>query len=46
VDHRPWPVSRRELEDFSAAGLVQTSFVDAQTPSGHRQFVVTYRRTA
>jgi hypothetical protein len=45
VHHRPWPLSRRELEDFAVAGLVQTSFVESHTPSGDREFVVTYRRT-
>ncbi len=44
TDHRPWPLSRRELEVLADAGLVETSFVESRTASGTRQFVATYRR--
>lgn len=45
VTRRPWPLARRELAGFAAAGLTETSFVDSRTAMGSRQFVATYRRT-
>lgn len=44
VDHRPWPLIRRELRDFATAGLAETTFVESRTPNGSRQFVATYHR--
>lgn len=44
ADHRPWPLTRRELAGFHDAGLVGTSFADTVTASGTRQFVATYAR--
>jgi SAM-dependent methyltransferase len=42
---RPWPVSRRELGGFTAAGLRETEFADqAATPPHGRFFTATYTR--
>lgn len=40
----PWPLTRSELQQFSAAGLEETAFTDTTTAGGRRQFVVTYQR--
>ncbi len=45
VSHRPWPLSRVELQTIADAGLVQCSFVESRTPAGSLQFVATYRRS-
>lgn len=44
VDHRPWRLSRPELDELAATGLLKTSFVESRTPAGSRQFVATYHR--
>ena len=44
ADHRPWPLTRRELEGFGAAGLVEQTFEESVSAKGDPQFIVTYRR--
>jgi SAM-dependent methyltransferase len=45
-DTRPWPVSRRELEAFTAAGLDRVSFAEvAVGDAGRRTFIVGYSRS-
>jgi Methyltransferase domain len=42
---RPWPVSRRELGGFTAAGLMETEFTDQPaTPRNERIFTAVYTR--
>jgi hypothetical protein len=42
---RPWPLSRRELDGFTAAGLVEEAFADRADPELRgRSFTVRYRR--
>ena len=42
---RPWPVSRRELRDFTAAGLRETEFAEQAAVAPHgRFFTATYTR--
>ena len=42
---RPWPLSRRELDGFAAAGLVEEAFADRADPELRgRSFTVRYRR--
>ena len=42
---RPWPVSRRELGGFAAAGLKETEFADQPaTPRNERTFTAVYTR--
>jgi SAM-dependent methyltransferase len=44
---RPWPLSRRELGGFVAAGLVEEAFADGTDPAMRgRHFTVRYRRPA
>ena len=43
---RPWPLSRRELGAFTAAGLRETEWIDeaAGSTSGRRTFTAVYAR--
>ncbi|MDQ2802030.1 MAG: class I SAM-dependent methyltransferase, partial [Pseudomonadota bacterium] len=43
-ESRPWPLSRRELSAFSAAGLRETEFIDQPrgSSSGRRTFTAVY----
>ena len=40
----PWPLTRKELDQFTAEGLEETSFEDLTPENGRRQFVATYRK--
>lgn len=41
---RPWPVSRRDLGAFAAAGLREVRFAESAGPTGRPTFQVTYQR--